>query len=671
MAIHWIDMAIIILYLLGITGVGIWFSRHQRETSAGYFLASRSLSWVTVGLALFATNISTVHLTGLAGAGFSEGMVFGNFEWLAPLLLILLGLVFAPFYFRSQVATLPEYLEGRYGPGSRTVLAVMAVVGALFIHIGVTIYAGAEVMKRIVSIQMPDWWLPLAPFLDFNIAVSIGIVSLLTIIYTALGGLKAVVVTESIQTVLLLLGAAAVTVFGLIRLADRDTTSLVELHRACVEQQAADGQSAADHLLRTAEVFHQIDARQNEGRDDEARTLLHQLADDLAASHTSSVVLASLATGGKDSAAAAALRLCLVDDKADPLASGRISFAEHGRALQEAAAHQQRQSETLRANARSERPYSTKLSMIRTSGDYTWWIMLLGYPVLGVWYWCADQTIVQRVLGARSERDAQVGPIFAGFIKVLPVFLMVFPGVIAYVVLRDKVGENADATLSVLILELLPMGMQGLVLAGLLAAMMSTVAGALNSTATLVSIDIVKRIRPETADRTLVRIGQLTAVVVMVAAVAWSTQGDRFGGIFAGINQMIAVLAPPISTVFIWGIFWRRGTSAAALTTLIFGFALGAVVFVLDFPAFGIQLVTKQWGVPFMLQAWCLFCVCSTVHVIVSLATPPPAAHRVEKYCWKNPLAVITEKKITGLSDPRILALLLVVLMAACYYVFA
>jgi len=206
MAIESLDLAIIMGYLVGITGIGVWFSRHQRQSSAGYFLAGRSLSWITVGMALFATNISTVHLTGLAGAGFSEGKVFGNFEWLAPFLLILLGLVFAPFYFRSKVATLPEYLEGRYGPGSRTVLAFMAVVGALFIHIGVTIYAGAEVMKKIISIQTPDWWQPLAPYLDFNIAVSISIVSLLTIIYTALGGLKAVVVTESIQTVLLLLG---------------------------------------------------------------------------------------------------------------------------------------------------------------------------------------------------------------------------------------------------------------------------------------------------------------------------------------------------------------------------------------------------------------------------------------------------------------------------------
>jgi SSS family solute:Na+ symporter len=250
---------------------------------------------------------------------------------------------------------------------------------------------------------------------------------------------------------------------------------------------------------------------------------------------------------------------------------------------------------------------------------------------------------------------------------VLPVFLMVFPGVIAYLLFRDTIGDKADATLSVLILELLPRGMQGLVLAGLLAAMMSTVAGALNSTATLVSMDIVRRIRPGTADRTLVRIGQVTAVVVMILAVAWSTQGARFGG----INQMISVLAPPISTVFVWGIFWRRGTSAAALTTLLGGFALGAVVFVVDFPAFGWELITKEWGVPFMLQAWILFVICSAAYVVVSLLTPPPTPACVDRHCWPNPLAVLTERRIGGIRDPRVLALLLVLVMVGCYSVFA
>ncbi|MEM9659560.1 MAG: sodium:glucose symporter, partial [Planctomycetota bacterium] len=150
----------------------------------------------------------------------------------------------------------------------------------------------------------------------------------------------------------------------------------------------------------------------------------------------------------------------------------------------------------------------------------------------------------------------------------------------------------------------------------------------------------------------------------------WSTQGERFGGIFAGINQMISVLAPPISTVFIWGIFWRRGTSAASLTTLLVGFALGAVVFVADFPAFGLELITRGWGVPFMLQAWVLFVICSLIFVAVSYLTPPPPAERIEKYCWSNPLSILTEGKISGMSDPRVLAVLLVVVIGTCYYFF-
>ncbi len=546
MAISAVDLTIVIVYLLGITGIGVLVGRRQSDTSAGYFLASRSLGWPTVGLALFATNISTVHLIGLASQGFSDGMVVGNFEWMAPFLLIVLGLVFAPFYFRTKISTLPEYLEGRYGPSSRTVLAIMAVFGALFIHIGVSLYAGAVMVQN---------------FVDVKIEVSILIVSILTVVYTVLGGLKAVVVTESIQTVLLLFGAVAVTGFGLIAL----------------------------------------------GRDADIHSF-----------------------------------------------------------------------EALRQAARPG-----QLSMIRHEGGFAWYYMLIGYPVIGIWYWCSDQTIVQRVLGAKSERDAQLGPIFCGFIKVLPPLIMVLPGVFCYVLYRDKIGDNADAALVELIRNLLPVGLQGLVIAGLLAALMSTVAGALNSTATLVSIDIVKRMRPDTSDRTLVRIGQVTAVVVMVTAMLWSTQGKYFGGIFAGINQMISVLAPPISVVFIWGIFWRRATSAASLATLIFGFALGAIVFTLDFPAvsryvLGLdaegqakQLFTGTLHMPFMLQAGILFAICSIVLVVVSLVTPPPRPECVDRYCWPNPLAILTEKPITGLLDARVLSVLLVVTMIVCYVIFA
>lgn len=541
----WIDSTVVVAYLLGITLVGVLVGRRQRESSAGYFLAGRSLGWGTVGLALFATNISTVHLIGLASSGFKDGMAVANFEWMAPFLLILLGVVFAPFYFRTRISTLPEYIEGRYGPTSRTVLAVMAVVGALFIHIGVTLYAGAVVVKS---------------FADVPINVSILIVSALTVLYTVLGGLKAVVVTESIQTGLLLVGAIAVTAFAWVAAGERGIHSLGDLREA----------APPGHL-----------------------------------------------------------------------------------------------------------------SVLRSEGEFAWYCMLIGYPVIGIWYWCSDQTIVQRVLGARTERDAQLGPVACGFLKILPPFVMVLPGVLCWVLFREKVEGDPDAALTVLVQELLPTGLVGLVIAGLLAALMSTVAGALNSTATLVSIDIVQRTRPGTSDRTLVRIGQATAVIVMCIATAWSTQGEHFGGIFKGINQMISVLSPPISAVFIWGIFWRRGNASGALAALIGGFVLGGIVFLVDFPAASrwvvgldsdgepIQLLTGRLGMPFLVQSGVLFLISSAILVVVSLAGPPPRPEQVERYSWKSPLAAILERPVERLLDPRILSVVLLIALVACYAVFA
>ena len=564
-ALGTIDWSIIVLYLVGITAVGIFSARRSTESSENYFLAARSLRWPTIGLALFATNISTVHLIGLASSGFSTGMVVGNFEWLAATCLVLLGLVFAPFYFRSRVATLPEFLERRFSGGSRTMLAIMGVFGALFVHIGVSLYAGGVVVDELLH--------PRTPGVDrASIVWSILIVSGLTVLYTVLGGLRAVVVTEAIQTVLLLLGAAAVTL-------------------AC---------------------------------------------------------------------------FAALNDSAATAGQGLVAY--------------------LQTRTRPD-----QLSAVHASGDYAWYAMLLGYPVLGIWYWCSDQTIVQRVLGAATARDAQIGPLFAGFLKILPPLLMVLPGVFAYVLFRDLIEANPDSTLVVLILELLPPGVRGLVLAGLLAALMSTVAGALNSTSTLVSIDIVKRLWPATADRRLVRIGQATTVAVMVLAVAWSTQGDRFGGIFAGINQMIAVLAPPISAVFLLGVLWRRGTAQASLATLVAGFALGIAVFLVDFPAasgaiFGaytsatapseslvgqpVQLITHGLGIGFMLQAWWLFAICSVLFVLCSLATPAPDPNIVGRYCYSRKAGSRDEAGFSP-SSPGFLSVVLLGAIGILYLVFS
>ena len=315
-----------------------------------------------------------------------------------------------------------------------------------------------------------------------------------------------------------------------------------------------------------------------------------------------------------------------------------------------------------------------QLSMLHTSNEagYAWYAILLGYPVLGIWYWCTDQTIVQRVLGARSERDAQHGALFAGLLKILPVFIMVLPGVAAWVLFRDRIGAEATQTLPLLIRELVPTGLRGLIAAALLAALMSTIAAALNSSGTLVAVDIARRLKPSLTDPQMVRIGRVSAVVVMLLAMAWSTQGHRFDSIFEAINKMPAqFLAPPITTVFLWGVFWRRGTRQAALATLVLGFSLGVVAFLVDLPVIGdTQLITEGFGVSFMMQAWWGFCICSGIFVVASLLTLPPPREQVEAVTWESPWQVIAHGRLEGIGDPRVLAGLLLLLMAVLYAVF-
>jgi solute:Na+ symporter, SSS family len=230
---------------------------------------------------------------------------------------------------------------------------------------------------------------------------------------------------------------------------------------------------------------------------------------------------------------------------------------------------------------------------------------------------------------------------------------------------------SSNQTLPILINNLTPTGLKGVISAGLLAALMSTVASALNSSATLVAVDIVKRMRPKTSDKAQVKIGRVSAVVVMLLAMLWSTQGGRYSSIFEAINAIAADLAPPITAVFVWGVFWRRGTRQAALATLIIGFLLGAIGFVIDLPVVGTEkIITNRWGIPFMMQAWWSFCICSVIYFLVSLATPKPTPEKIEGLTWDHPLDVITRDKLNGLGDPRVLAGLLFAVVALLYYIF-
>src|SRR6266851_5357732 len=535
MRIPVLDSVIILIYILVILAIGVFSSRQSKMTGQVFFLAGRSLPWGMVGAALFASNISTIHLVGLTASGYNEGLVWGNFEWMASFTLILLSLVFAPFYFRSRISTLPEFLEKRYSPASRSLLAFMAILAALFIHIGMSLYAGAAVFHQ---------------FFGIGVITSVLIVSVVVSIYTVLGGLKAVVVTETVNTAFLLIGACTITVFAILALPAHGIHTLAEFRAAVKPNQ---------------------------------------------------------------------------------------------------------------------------LSMLQThsSVGLNWYAVFLGYPILGVWYWCTDQTIVQRVLGAKTERDAQLGPLLAGFLKILPVFFLVLPGVIAFVLFRDIIGSASNQTLPILINRLVPTGLKGLIAAAVLAALMSAISAAINSSGTLVAIDIVKRLRPQTTDGALVQVGRASSVIVMLLAILWSTQGGRFSSIFEAINVIAADLAPPITTVFLFGVFWKRGTKEASIITLAAGFLLGAVSFILDLPVVGSEkLITHGLGISFMMQAWWVFCIRSVLFVIVSLLTPPPAPEKIDGLTWTNPGAVIFGKKLEAASDPRLVAGLLLATMAVLYFEF-
>ncbi len=557
-----VDLIIIVAYLVGIMFIGIWVGYRKRTSSTQFFLAGRSLKWPMIGAALFTANISTIHLVGLSASGFSEGIVVGNFEWMASFCLIVLGLIFVPFYLRTKITTLPEFLERRYSTTCRMIMAFIAIWSALLVHIGVSLYAGAKVFDY---------------FFGIPVIYSIIIIAVVTAIYTILGGLRAVVVTDSIQAVVLLAGCIVLTLLGVKALGGEGIHSFAELKEAVKPDQLS---------------------------------MTHSLRD----------------------------------------ANGNFN-------------------------------------------EYSWLTLMVGYHVLGIWYWCTDQTIVQKALGAKDMRNGQLGAVFAGWLKILPLFFMVFPGVVAYVLFKDKIGGDPNNTLTVMIDELLPMGLKGLFAAGLLAAVMSTVEAALNSTATITAEDIVRRIRPQTQDRTLVLIGRITACVVIVLAMLWSPYCEKFRNIFVVVNQVPMMFAPAITTVFVLGVFWKRGTKQAALATFIAGLAVGLPYFLIDMPnsvaAVDIQpavnaarvaperivngmvadygIITDGWGIPYMMAGLILLCMCVSVYVIVSLVTPAPTTEELEKMGWQPPLKAITSTKITGITDPRIAALLLFVVMIILY----
>ncbi len=543
------DIIISVLYILGIVALGLWAGLRQQAKKTGdagqYFLAGKSLKWPSIGLALFATNISTVHLVSLAQSGFDTGLLNGNFEWMAAFTLILLALFFAPFYIRSGVTTLPDFLEKRYDRASRDWLTVISVVSAIIIHIAFSMLAGGIVLKTLFGL---------------NMYVSVAIISVITAIYTIVGGLKAVVITESIQTIVLILGAVIISV----------------------------------------SAYHRMNG-------------WHPMVEALRVTHS-----------------------------------------------------------------------LEKLSMLRPAGDRSgmpWYAVFLGYPVLGIWYWCADQTIVQRVLGAKDENHARVGPLFCGFIKILPVFIFVMPGLFAYTLAHTGKLDlsaitglgpsghpvvNSKGIYTLMITQLLPTGLIGILIAALLSGLMSQVSGALNSISTMVSYDVCKRYRPQMPDTRLIRTGKISAGIALLFSLCLLPLLSRYESIFTGLNDIIAHIAPPITCVFVVGVFWKKASAASAKLTLWIGSFLGGLVFTLD----KLYPETFLGRTPFLMMAFYLFGICVLMQVTFSYLYPVTNAQNGDRLYWRSLKEPLESKGWRGIGNYKVLSLILLLIMILLFYVF-
>ena len=521
-----LDWSIMAVYLVAVVSIGVAAGHFRRkgvnvEESRHYFLADNSLSWPVIGLAMFAANISTVHLVSLAEAAYKFGLVFGNFEWMAGFTLVLLSLFFAPLYLRSRVPTLPDFLERRFNRSCRDVLTIISLFSAIVIHMSVALYTAAWVLRGILGLP------PGATILGTDVLMFfIVVLGVLTGIYTMLGGLLAVVWTESVQTVLLLLGAVAMTAVGYSKI------------------------------------------------------------------------------GGWNALAA--------------------TLSTHPHPLQ--------------AIAGSNVTWGTAnfLHLARSSTDPSglpWYSIMLGYPVIGIWYWCCDQTIVQRVLAAKDERNARIGPLFCAFLKILPMFLFVLPGVICVGLVQQNAfagsaPQTAADTYTFMVTHLLPAGLKGLVAAAMLAAAMQTCSAALNSTATLVAYDFFKRRNPAVSDRRLVTIGKITTVICTILAIVCSPLFGHYTTIFEGINKLISYVAPPVTAVFLLGVFWKRFAGRAALVTLVAGIGLGFTTFILDWK--------DIYRGDFMLMAFFLLVICIAIAVVATFLFPEQLKEEARSLIWSG-----------------------------------
>lgn len=503
--LDWITLGI---FILGLIGIIVWVSKMKEDTSTDYFLAGRGATWLVIGASIFASNIGSEHLVGLAGAGASSGMAMAHWEMQGWIILIL-GWVFVPFYARSKVFTMPEFLERRFNSESRTILSIISLISYVLTKVAVTVYAGGIVFKQVFGIES-IWGI------DFFWISAIGLV-LLTGIYTIIGGMRAVLYTSVLQTPVLLVGSIVIVIVGLTKL----------------------------------------------GGWGELMSIAH--------SHTT--------------------------------------------------------------------PYGNSMASLIHSAkdpDFPWTGVIFGSAMIGFWYWCTDQYIVQRVLSGRDQKQSRRGSIFGAYLKLTPVFIFLIPGIIAFGLNEKGIIHltSSDAAFPTLVSTLLPFGVKGIVVGGLLAALMSSLASLFNSSATLFTVDFYKKFRPQSSEKHLVFVGRAATAVIVVLGILWIPVMKSLGQVlYQYLQDVQSLLAPGIAAVFLLGIFWKRATPAAGLWGLITGFTFG--MFRLTLEIFQGKINHSSFIYQFFAASnWlhysiALFFFSIMVMVIISLFTKKPTAQNL------------------------------------------
>jgi SSS family solute:Na+ symporter len=542
-----LDWIVVTAYFLGLLGLAWWVILKGKDTAEDYFLSGRSLSWFVIGASIFASNIGSEHLVGLAGSGATSGVAMAHYELHAWCLLVL-GWVMVPFYMRSRVYTMPEFLERRFSATARWVLSIISLVAYVLTKIAVGIFAGGvvsgtlipEMRLNVAGVELDSFWIG-------SLAVVI-----LTGLYTVLGGMRAVAYTEAVQTAILVLGSAVLTFFGL---------------------QAIGGWSEFRAAL-PPDMFN---------------------------------LWKPLVPAGMEGT--------WVPVKE----AGRIAWY--------------------------------------FNGNFPWLGMLFCAPIIGLWYWCTDQYIVQRALGAPDEREARRGTIFASLLKLLPVFIFIIPGMLAVALaqtgkipalqqaLLDANGQvvnlQAQAAFPLMVQHVLPVGIRGLVVAGLLAALMSSLAGAFNACSTLFTMDLYNKLRPGATQHQLVWIGRVATSVMVLVAIGWIPVIRGAKGLYDYLQGMQGYLAPPIFTVFFLGVFFKRLNAKGALAALGAGFLMGLFRLAVDTPITlgmagyesGYAEGSFLWivnNIYFQYYSVLIFLVSAAAMVIVSRLSEPPAEEHLK-----------------------------------------